>query len=34
MSKSKQEAPLFSKLHEELKGRGNLKFVNIRETAG
>lgn len=29
-----QEAPLFSELHEELKGEGNLKFVNIRETAG
>ncbi len=29
-----QEAPLFSELHGELKGSGNLKFVNIRETAG
>jgi ferredoxin len=29
-----QEAPLFSELHEELKGGGGLKFVNIRETAG
>lgn len=29
-----QEAPLFSELHEELKGGGSLKFVNIRETAG
>src|SRR3970040_3031508 len=29
-----QEAPLFSELHEELKGDGSLKFVNIRETAG
>ena len=29
-----QEAPLFTELHEELKGAGSLKFVNIRETAG
>jgi len=29
-----QEAPLFSELHEELKGSGGLKFVNIRENAG
>ena len=29
-----QEAPLFSELHEEMKGNGGLKFVNIRETAG
>ncbi|MGH8660350.1 MAG: 4Fe-4S binding protein [Burkholderiales bacterium] len=29
-----QEAPLFSELHAEMKGSGNLKFVNIRETAG
>ncbi|HEY7742265.1 MAG TPA: 4Fe-4S binding protein [Burkholderiales bacterium] len=29
-----QEAPLFSELHEQLKGEGALKFVNIRETAG
>ncbi len=29
-----QEAPLFAELHAELKGAGNLKFVNIRETAG
>jgi ferredoxin len=29
-----QEAPLFSELHEQLKGGGRLKFVNIRETAG
>jgi len=29
-----QEAPLFSELHEQLKGDGGLKFVNIRETAG
>jgi ferredoxin len=29
-----QEAPLFSELHQELKGTGALKFVNIRETAG
>jgi len=29
-----QEAPLFSELHEQLKGGGGLKFVNIRETAG
>lgn len=33
MSTSKQEALLFTKLHEELKGTGGLKFVNIRETA-
>ena len=29
-----QEAPLFSELHGELKGSGNIQFVNIRETAG
>lgn len=29
-----QEAPLFSELHESLKGRGSIGFVNIRETAG
>ncbi len=29
-----QEAPLFSELHEELKGEGGIQFVNIRETAG
>lgn len=29
-----QEAPLFSELHSELKGSGNIQFVNIRETAG
>jgi ferredoxin len=29
-----QEAPLFSELHEELKGSGKLGFVNIRESAG
>lgn len=29
-----QEAPLFSELHQELKGAGDLKFVNIREAAG
>jgi ferredoxin len=29
-----QEAPLFSKLHAELKGSGAIKYVNIRETAG
>jgi ferredoxin len=29
-----QEAPLFSELHGELKGGGNIQFVNIRETAG
>ncbi len=29
-----QEAPLFSELHETLKGSGTIQFVNIRETAG
>ena len=29
-----QEAPLFSELHEEMKGGGSLKFVNIREAGG
>jgi ferredoxin len=29
-----QEAPLFDELHEELKGTGAIRFVNIRETAG
>src|SRR5262245_37872431 len=29
-----QEAPLFSELHGELKGSGNIQFVNIREAAG
>lgn len=29
-----QEAPLFSELHGELKGGGNIKFVNIREAGG
>ena len=29
-----QEAPLFSELHRELGGTGELRFVNIRETAG
>lgn len=29
-----QEAPLFSALHEELGGKGAIRFVNIRETAG
>ncbi len=29
-----QEAPLFGELHEELKGTGGIKFVNIREMAG
>ena len=29
-----QETSLFSELHAELKGAGNIKFVNIRETAG
>jgi ferredoxin len=29
-----QEAPLFSELHGELKGSGNIEFVNIRETGG
>jgi ferredoxin len=29
-----QEAPLFSELHGEMKGSGNIQFVNIRETAG
>lgn len=29
-----QEAPLFSALHAELGGSGNLAFVNVRETGG
>lgn len=29
-----QEAPLFAELHDEFKGTGSIKFVNIRETAG
>ena len=29
-----QEAPLFRELHEEFKGAGSIRFVNIRETAG
>lgn len=29
-----QEAPLFSALHEELEGKGELRFANIRENAG
>ncbi|HUF80816.1 MAG TPA: 4Fe-4S binding protein [Burkholderiales bacterium] len=29
-----QEAPLFSELHEEMKGGGAIQFVNIREAAG
>ena len=29
-----QEAALFSELHRDLKGTGELRFVNIRETAG
>jgi ferredoxin len=29
-----QEAPLFSELHQQWQGKGELKFVNIRETAG
>ena len=29
-----QEAPLFSELHKELHGTGEIRFVNIRETAG
>ena len=29
-----QEAPLFRELHEELKASGDVRFVNIRETAG
>jgi ferredoxin len=29
-----QEAPLFSELHGQMKGSGNIQFVNIRETAG
>ena len=29
-----QEAPLFSELHEQIKGGGAVRFVNIRETAG
>lgn len=29
-----QEAPLFTELHQELEATGELRFVNIRETAG
>ncbi len=29
-----QEAPLFTELHAELKGQGEISFINIRETAG
>ena len=29
-----QESPLFSELHGQLEGSGELQFVNIRETAG
>jgi len=29
-----QEAPLFSELHDTLKGSGGIQFVNIREAAG
>ncbi|MDP2239270.1 MAG: 4Fe-4S binding protein [Burkholderiales bacterium] len=29
-----QEAPLFTELHAEFKGEGEIRFVNIRETAG
>ena len=29
-----QEAPLFMELHNEWQAKGELKFVNIRETAG
>ncbi len=29
-----QEAPLFRELHDELKAAGEIRFVNIRETAG
>jgi ferredoxin len=29
-----QEAPLFAELHDEFKATGDIKFVNIRETAG
>ena len=29
-----QEAPLFTELHEKLKGSGSIGFVNIREAAG
>ncbi|MBI2227210.1 MAG: 4Fe-4S binding protein [Betaproteobacteria bacterium] len=29
-----QEAPLFRELHEEFKAAGDIRFVNIRETAG
>jgi ferredoxin len=29
-----QEAPLFRELHEEFKATGEIRFVNIRETAG
>ncbi|MEO7728403.1 MAG: 4Fe-4S binding protein, partial [Burkholderiales bacterium] len=29
-----QEAPLFRELHEQFKGAGDIRFTNIRETAG
>ncbi|MDO8598141.1 MAG: 4Fe-4S binding protein, partial [Sulfuricaulis sp.] len=29
-----QEAPLFRELHDEFKAAGDIRFVNIRETAG
>ncbi|HEX3171479.1 MAG TPA: 4Fe-4S binding protein, partial [Burkholderiales bacterium] len=29
-----QEAPLFRELHEELAGAGEIRFTNVRETAG
>jgi ferredoxin len=29
-----QEAPLFSELHKEMQATGEIRFVNIRETAG
>jgi len=29
-----QEAPLFRELHDEFKATGEIRFVNIRETAG
>lgn len=29
-----QEAPLFTELHAELGGKGAIRFVNVRETAG
>jgi ferredoxin len=29
-----QEAPLFRELHDEIKATGDIRFVNIRETAG